>query len=188
MGLFRPYDKAAKATSPATDGDSSPAGGAPKNRPTPTREQAQAARMQALHPKLTKRQAAAQERAASEKRRVQQMEAIDNRPERVLMRNYVDSRRSAAEFTLPAMLLLLVASLVIGGHPVLLLIVWAIVWALLIVAIVSIWWFWQGYKRELAARHPSASTKGMMTQLASRLVMFRRMRVPAPTVKVGEPY
>ena len=188
MGLFRPYDQKNKAPAPATPAAAeTKAGGAPKNRPTPTRQQAQAARKETLHPKLTKREAAAQDRAASEQRRRKDMLAVDNQPERVLMRNYIDARRSPTEFLWPVLMILLAASF-FAKTPTLSFVVMGLMWAMLLVAIVTVWWYWQGYKRELGSRYPSASTKGLVMMFASRMMSFRRIRNPAPTLKPGDTY
>jgi len=160
----------------------------PKNRPTPTRQQAQAARLEAIHPKLTRRQASAQDRAASEKKRQQQMAAADNQPERVLLRNYIDSRISFAQFMWPVMLVLLACSLIAGQVPMLLVVVTGLLWGTVLGCIITFWWFWQGFKRELASRYPGASTKGLMMMMVSRMSMFPRLRQPAPVIKRGDKY
>jgi len=189
VGLFRPYDQ--KDKSPATAAPpptETKAGGVPKNRPTPTRQQAEAARKQVIHPKLTRRQAAAQDRAAKEQRQRKDMLAVDNQPERVLMRNYIDARRSPTEFLWPALLVLMAASFFVGSNPTLYFIVFGLMWATMLVAMATCWWFWQGFKRELAARLPRATTKGLVMMFVSRMMMFRRIRNPAPTLKPGDTY
>jgi len=187
VGLFRPYDRGdeAPAATPVTTDNR---GGAAKNKPTPTRRQAQAARMEALHPKLTRRQASAQDRAAAEQRRRKDIAAVENQPERVLMRNFIDARRSPTEFLWPVLLILMAASFFTGTNPTVYLIVFSLMWTALLGSIIICWWYWQGYKRELAARHPNASTKGLVMQFVSRMVSFRRMRNPPPTLKPGDSY
>jgi len=194
VGLFRPYNqKTEQAPAPVSNadahaGDDAHIGGVPKNRPTPTRQQAQAARLEAIHPKLTRRQSSAQDRAASEKKRQQQMAAADNLPERVLLRNYIDSRISFAQFMWPVMLVLLACSLVAGQVPMLLVVVTGLLWGTVLGCIITFWWFWQGFKRELASRYPNASTKGLMMMMVSRMSMFPRLRQPAPVIKRGDKY
>ena len=189
MGLFRPYDQKSKATTPepVVTGDARPAS-APKNRPTPTRSQAQAARQEALHPKLTRRQAAAQDRAASDQLRRKELMATDNKPERVLMRNYIDSRRSPTEFLFPVLLLLMIASMFTVNNQMLYMVVFGLMWGSMLLAAVTIWWFWQGYKRELGARYPHLTSRGLVMQFISRMASFRRMRNPPPTLKPGDSY
>ena len=191
VGLFRPYNqKTEQAPEPVASSDAhvAVAGGVPKNRPTPTRQQAQAARLEAIHPKLTRRQMSTQDRAAADKKRQQQMAAADNLPERVLLRNYVDSRLSFAQFVWGIILLLLVMSIVAGRYPWLVMAVTVLMYATVLATIISVWWFWQGFKRELASRYPSASTKGLLMMMVSRMMMIPRMRQPAPVIKRGDEY
>ncbi|MCL2653267.1 MAG: DUF3043 domain-containing protein [Propionibacteriaceae bacterium] len=194
MGLFRPYDQktsasqAASQPAPEPVAVGAPTTAAPKNRPTPTRQQAQAARMEALHPKLTKRQVTAQDRAAAEKKRTAQMQAEDNKPERVLLRNYVDSRLAITQFILPIMLIVFAGSMGLSKFPAMTMALTIFLYAVVLACVVTCWLFWQGFKRELAERVPSASTKGLLMMLVSRMMMIPRMRQPPPAVKRGESY
>ena len=192
MGLFRPYDQKTPTSAPEPEpvaaATTSAAGTAAKNRPTPTRSQAQAARMDALHPKLTKRQAAAQDRAAAEKKRMTEAQASDNLPERVLLRNYVDARISIVQFILPIMLLCLGGSWAFSRLPVMTLALTIFLYVIVLACVVTCWFFWQGYKRELAARLPHASSKGLVMMLVTRMMMIPRMRQPRPVVQRGEEY
>ena len=192
MGLFRPYDQKtpekAPAPEPAPVATATTVGATPKNRPTPTRSQAQAARMDALHPKLTKRQAAAQDRAAAEKKRVAQMQADDNLPERVLLRNYVDARLSIVQFILPLMLLAVVGTFAVSKSTVMAMALTIFLYVIVLACIVTAFLFWQGYKRELAARLPHASSKGLAMMMVTRMMMIPNMRQPKPVVKRGEKY
>jgi len=192
VGLFRPYDQKtpekAPAPEPAPVATATTVGATPKNRPTPTRSQAQAARMDALHPKLTKRQAAAQDRAAAEKKRVAQMQADDNLPERVLLRNYVDARLSIVQFILPLMLLAVVGTFAVSKSTVMAMALTIFLYVIVLACIVTAFLFWQGYKRELAARLPHASSKGLAMMMVTRMMMIPNMRQPKPVVKRGEKY
>ena len=189
MGLFSPYqreaDKSQDSSAPAV---ATPA----KNRPTPTRKQAQADRMKALHPKITRRQAASLDRDAQEKRRQQQIDALENQPERVLLRNYVDSRWSLSEFMWPVLLILLAASMLVGRyeeeHPEYIMYITALLWAAVMATIVNMWIFWRGYKRELQQYYPGTNTKGLFVILVSRMSMIRRMRNPPAKITRGEDY
>jgi len=194
VGLFRPYEQKTPTSQPASQpapepvAVGAPVTAAPKNRPTPTRQQAQAARMEALHPKLTKRQATAQDRAAAEKKRVAQMQATDNQPERVLMRNYVDSRLAVTQFILPIMLIVFAGSMGLSKYPVMTFALTIFLYVIVLACVVTCWLFWQGFKRELAQRLPHSTTKGLMWIMIPRMMMIPRMRQPAPVVKRGESY
>jgi len=189
VGLFQPYErneeKAAGTTPAAT---STPT----KNRPTPSRKQAQADRMKALHPKITRRQAANLDREAQEKRRQQQINAVENQPERVLLRNYVDSRWTLSEFMWPVLLILLAASLMAGRyeetHPEYIVYITGFLWAAVLATIINMWIFWRGFNRELQQRYPGTNTKGLFVVLVSRMSMVRRMRNPPAKISRGESY
>ena len=192
MGLFRPYDQDAKqasgATAVADDTMTRTPAGAPKNRPTPTRKEAEAARMAALHPRVTRREAKALDRAADNKRKAQQLDAMDNQPERVLLRNYIDSRWSMTEFMWPLLLILLAGSLLGGKWPVLVVGVTLLLYALVLVTIINFWFSWHGFRKELTQRYPGASTKGLLMAMISRMSMIRRVRTPAPAIARGATY
>ena len=144
--------------------------------------------MAARHPKLTRKEMRDADRATDNKRQVQQMAALDARPERVLMRNYVDARWSVLEIMWGVLLVLLAASLVGGSIPLLLLIVTGALWLVVVVGVVNFVFSWHGFKAELASRYPNASSKGLMMAMLSRMAVFRRMRQPAPIIKRGEEY
>ena len=193
MQLFRPYDQDTKPSGQTADVDTPDhrAPGASKNRPTPTREQAQAARMAAIHPKLTRKQKSAADRAVENQKQATRMAALDNRPERVLMRNYVDSRRSILETMWAILLVMLALSMIGGSSPKLALMVLVVtfaLWALIVACFINFIFAWQGFNRQLRERYPGASSKGLMFTMLSRMTVFRRLRQPAPVVKVGESY
>jgi hypothetical protein len=184
VGLFRPY-KQAETAEPVTE---TKVAGTPKNRPTPTRQQALAAREATLHPKLTPRQARAADAAARNKRQAQQAQAVDNQPARVLLRNYIDARWSIAEFLWPVLLLLLIGSFAFGGN---LTVVYSItvgLWAMLIVSVFNFVWSYQGFRAELGRRYPGTTTKGLMLPFVARMMMIRRMRQPPPVIARGADY
>ena len=94
-----------------------------KGRPTPTRKEAEQARKERVRPALTRRESVRRQRehVRSERGRARQaMSAGDERyfpprdkgPERRFVRDYVDSRRTLAEFFLPMILIVLVLSLI----------------------------------------------------------------------------
>ena len=89
VGLF----KSSKNSTPVTpEPPASPGQAARKDRPTPSRREAEAARMARLHPELDPKKAKQINREATDQRRRAQMTAVDNLPERALMRDVVDSR------------------------------------------------------------------------------------------------
>ena len=183
MGLFDRYgQRGAKPAEPEPQADRIVIQRGKKGRPTPTREEAEAARMAALHPKLTKRQAAAQDRQAQQQRQQHAMTKAEERPERVLLRNYLDSRWSLPEFSMPALLLVLVGLLAGSRSTLFATFVTMIFYLFLIACIINCIMYWRGFKAELAERHPSASTKGLVFMMVQRMMSIRRFRTPPPVI------
>ena len=115
MGVFRPYRKDVKSDPAVSD----PPAAEPeqtsqlsqtrrKSGPTPTRRQAEAARMARLNPKLSAKEQRRQAAAGNRERRMAAMEARDATPEKELLRDMIDARWGLGEFLLPAMILVLV--------------------------------------------------------------------------------
>ncbi len=192
MGLFRQYqqrDSAPKPPETVVGDDFARAPGDGKKRvPTPTRAQAEAARRERLHPKLTPKELKKAERDADRKRRGQSLKAFEDKPERVLMRNYVDSRWTITEYMWPVSIVMLVLVIVGSGIPQVLMGVTIGLWVLIGVAAINIWWFWRGFKAELRERYPSAKYQGLLWGMASRMIALRRVRNPGPSIARGESY
>lgn len=218
MGLFRPYKQGQTETEPVKDSggadapvdtpaepdnrtadpvggqqDRRPRGRSPKTGPTPTRAQAEAARMERLHPNLSRKEVRRRNRRAKEERRMSGLEALEKRPERVLLRNYVDSRRTFGEYMMPifvvimALWFILILAIPRQGTAQ----VW-IVNLLTLVMLVTLlgwgfdaWRLWRGAKKELAQHCPGISRKGLLSYLNNRLMTPRRWRNPAPAVQRG---
>lgn len=186
MGLFRPYDPQAKSTPevsdpPASDSDQSKG----KGVPTPTRKQAEAARRQRVNPVLTKKEARVKEREARRANQMKSMAVQDARPERVLLRDYVDARFNVTEILLPVFVLALAASLMANIWPTLVLISTAAVWILLVVAAIDTYMMWRGFRKLLDSKHPNAPTRGLLMLAINRALSIRPWRTPPPRVKRG---
>ncbi|MCL1841970.1 MAG: DUF3043 domain-containing protein [Propionibacteriaceae bacterium] len=153
-----------------------------KGHRTPTRKEAQAARMEMLHPTLTKAQMRAQDREAEAKRRQDALRAADQKPERELLRNYVDARWSVTEFAMPLLLLMFVGMIMASRYPLIAMIDSAIMYLFLIAIVINIFIAWRGFRRELDERLPGTSTKGLFMMLTSRMVALRRWRTPGPAI------
>ncbi|MGH3354425.1 MAG: DUF3043 domain-containing protein [Nocardioidaceae bacterium] len=166
-----------------------------KGRPTPRRSEAEKARKKRMTPPRDRKQAAAlqRERARTEReKRMQAMQSGDERylpardrgPVRRFARDYVDSRRSAGEFLLPALVVILLLSFI--QTP------WAVnatvmAWMLTIVlttldTILLVWRF----GRQLSVRFPDTSTRGAKFYTVLRSSQMRFLRMPKPKVKTGE--
>ena len=182
--------KATGAPAPAVDSPT-PAG-APKQvvrkkeGATPTRRAAEAARMERLHPTLTPKEQRKADAQAKSRARNEAWERVEKSPERQLLRDYVDTRWTVAEFMLPAMILVMAAVMVTMNNVVLSSWISMSLWVLLGFTFINVGIMWRGFKKLLAERHPEASTRGLLMYMFNRSLMIRRFRQPTPRIKRGE--
>ncbi|MFV0451841.1 MAG: DUF3043 domain-containing protein [Propioniciclava sp.] len=156
-----------------------------KSRPTPSRRDAEAARRQRLNPTLSPKEARRRQRALEQVKQRQAMQAMDESPARLLVRDVVDSRWNLGEILLPVLILGLAVGLipVVQQYNAILL---AFVWGYMAAVIIDAWLMWRRVKRLAAERIPHESLKGALMFGVNRQVTTRRRRRPAPRVKVGE--
>ncbi len=159
-----------------------------KNQPTPTRKEAEKQRRERLRPTLTKKERKERERAIARQRSDKAYEQMERQPERVLLRNMVDSRWTLSEFTWPVMFIALAMMLSAAYFPVMAYIANYLVWALMLVIIVEVSVTWWQYKRLLAQRHPHASRRGLVLYMMSRMITMRRFRRPGTELDRGASY
>lgn len=211
MGLFRPYergesakgatsrtliskpDKASQIESdkaePSPVSKSRTVGGK-KQGPTPTRKAAEAARMERLHPKLDKRTARKKARMQSRIAQDERWRKLEELPERVFLRDFVDARWTLLEFTLPGMLIFL-AAMMATSYPALIYFAPYVSMALMVFffcCIVNSFLLWRRFKLELASRLPNATYRGLLMYLLNRSMMIRRFRQPSPRISRGDSY
>lgn len=204
MALFRPYERTNKderqstSTVPEAPKNEPPGTeGAPaqekivvrrreKKGPTPTRREAEAARMERLHPTLSRKEQRKADRQAKFESQAEAWEKVESSPERVLLRDYVDARWTVAEFMMPAMILIMALMMVTMSNPLLSSYIALSLWVILLFAIINIWMMWRGYKKLLAERVPNATTRGLLMYMINRAMMIRRFRRPAPRINRGE--
>ena len=166
-----------------------------KGRPTPTRRDVESARKTfALAPAHSKEEKARQKAAARAARVAQRAAYLrgdenalplrDRGPVKKFVRNYVDSRRSIGEFFLPIIGVVLIISLfpyalsaVIGV---------VLMYTVLFASIVDGILLSRKIKREVTARFPSESLKGIGMYGWLRSTQMRRMRAPKPGVSAGD--
>lgn len=185
MALFRRNSQPA-SPEPTTTLESAPTG--KKDRPTPTRKEAEAARRQRMNTTLSKKQSRA---AASRQSRSERMKTISAReavPEKVLMRDYIDARFNLGEFLLPSVVVILAVTLLGSYWPVVTLIATLAMYLFIIAVFVDGYLMWRGFKKVLAKRLPKASPKGLLMYGMTRSTQIRRFRSPAPRIKRGETY
>lgn len=185
MALFRRNSQPA-TPEPTTTLESAPTG--KKDRPTPTRKEAEAARRQRMNTTLSKKQSRA---AASRQSRSERMKTISAReavPEKVLMRDYIDARFNLGEFLLPSVVVILAVTLLGSYWPAVTLIATMAMYLFIIGVFVDGYLMWRGFKKVLAKRLPKASPKGLLMYGMTRSTQIRRFRSPAPRIKRGETY
>jgi len=166
-----------------------------KGRPTPKRKDAQAStKISSLAPASTKAEKARAKEAARAARISQRaaylrgdesaLPARDRGPEKKLVRNLVDSRRSIGEYFLPVIGFVLILSLIpiaafaLAGI--------LIMYGVLLFSIVDGFFLSRKIKSEVAVRFPNASTKGLGLYGWLRSTQMRRMRAPKPQSKPGD--
>ena len=159
-----------------------------KDRPTPTRREAEAARRQRVNRTLTPKEA---RRLTSQQNREQRMRSLNAReavPERALMRDYVDSRFNLGEFLLPSLVVILALSFLSVTIPRITAITTLVMYLFILAVLFDSFLLWRGFKRVLEQRQPGAPTRGLMMYGVNRASQIRRFRMPAPRVKRGERY
>lgn len=106
----------------------------------------------------------------------------DKGPERRFVRDYVDSRRTLAEFFLPMVLVVLVLSLIRSPQIQLLSTLLWMASLLFVIADLAVIAF--RVKREVRRRFPD-DQRGHRLYAIARATQMRRLRLPKPTVKPG---
>ncbi len=167
-----------------------------KGRPTPSRKEAEAARKARVKPTLTKKEA--RKRARAQQRAAQQSgyQAMvsgdeksfpprDQGPVRRFARDFVDGRRLFAEFFLPVMIVILLLSLL--PFPAVVQYV-TLVWLVGIALVFAeLGWLWWNLKKNLRTRFPEQWSRGDLFYAVMRATQLRRLRLPKPAVKPGQP-
>ena len=166
-----------------------------KGRPTPKRKEVESKRkVSSLAPIVTKDQKRASKAQAREDRLAQRAAYLrgeesalplrDRGPARRFVRNYVDSRRSTGEYFLPTIFVVLVLTLI--QSPVIQLGAIALMYAMLIVAIIDGILLSRKIRKAVLAQFPGTETKGLGMYAWLRSTQMRRLRAPHPQVKPGK--
>jgi hypothetical protein len=177
-----------EATAPVRDAQ------APKGRPTPKRSEAEALRRATVKPATSRKDAARRAKEARRAAMAKQREALvsgderylpvrDRGPVRRFVRDFVDTKWHVAEYFLPIAVVILVMSMLPAQQAVALL-----MWMVVIVMIIfdSVFSALR-LKRALRARYPDESHRGAVAYALMRTLQMRRMRLPKPQIKRGEP-
>ena len=143
--------------------------------------------MARLPPPLTPKQQRKADANSKARARNEAWERVEKSPERQLVRDYVDTRWTVAEFMLPAMILVMAAVMVTMNNVVLSSWISMSLWVLLGLVIINVGIMWRGFKKLLAERHPDAPTRGLLVYMFNRSLMIRRFRQPSPRINRGDP-
>ena len=188
MALFRKSSEAADDRQPEPM-EVGPAGDLrKKDRPTPTRREAEAARRQRVNRTLSKKEARAEAARQNRAARMRSTVARDATPEKALLRDYVDARFNIGEFLLPSLVVILALSFLNTVMPRITVISTIVMYLFILAVLFDGYVMWRGYKRVLAERLPGTPTRGLLMYGMNRMIQIRRFRIPAPRVKRGEKY
>lgn len=168
-----------------------------KNKPTPKRKEAEAARkINALAPATTKegkkrqkelsRSARTEARMAYMRGEESALPARDRGVAKRWVRNYIDSRRTIGEYFMPLIFGVLVLT-VIPNKYVQLIAIFAM-YLVMLYTVISGFFMTRKIRKEVEARFPNESSKGVGMYGFLRSTQMRRMRAPAPQVKRGESF
>lgn len=168
-----------------------------KGRPTPSRKEAEAARKQLMKRPAGRREQMRRERERRNRLRDKQLAALDGRGDsahlpardrgavRALVRDYVDRRRSVAEYMLPILVVILVLSFI--QNPAVMSIVFGMWTVTILATVLDEILLVLGLKRELKRRFEPSEVRGAVTYGVLRSTQMRRTRRPRPAIKRGEP-
>ena len=192
MGLFTPYHRAdepadAQPSGPAASASAPSAQQRKKVVPTPTRKEAEAARMERLHPTLSPAEQRRRDRAARSAGREEQFRKADEQPGRALLRDFLDSRTGMAQWWMPVIMMSLALALAaMYLSPELALIATFVPYLALALLAAHIFLLWRQYKALHAERLPKEPVKGLLVYLINRIISLRKFRTPPPRVKPGD--
>lgn len=188
MALFRRDKPAAPEPEPETLSQPGGSGPAKKDKPTPSRKEAEALRRQRITRQLTPREARRESAAKNRAERLRVAQAREAQPEKALLRDYIDARFSVGQFLLPSLVVILALSFLYQVAPFMTLVSTAAMYLFIFAVILDGVLMWRGFKRVLAQRMPKASSKGLLMYAINRMIQIRRFRMPAPRIKRGDPY
>ena len=155
-----------------------------KNRPTPTRREAEAANRRPLVV-TDKKTARIQEREARRQQAVIKMPVRDRGADRRYIRDFVDARFSLGEVLLPVMLLSLLLSFIKESWA--LLTVFILVYGMIALCVIDAALMWRKLKRQLVAKFGADNLqKGNTMYAVMRAFQMRRGRLPRPMVTRGQ--
>ena len=178
-----------------SESDSKKNTGAKKGKPTPKRKVTET---KTKHSILSPNASKADKKRLKEQTRLRRVEARaafmrgeesalparDRGPARRFVRNYVDSRRSIAEYFL--VLIIFVLFLTIIPNPTIQLFAITLMYSAMLYAAIDGFLLSRRIKKIIAIHYPGEAVRGLGMYAWRRSTQMRRLRAPAPQVKVGE--
>lgn len=186
VGLFRPYTTDNQAPSEVAEVATGTADS--KGSPTPSRKEAEAARRQQLRPTLSKAEKRARERQLNAERNEAAYQRMEASKERVLLRNFIDSRWTISEFAWPVLLISMAVFVAGSWLPTLLNVAVILMWGILLIDLIEVTILWFRFRKLLAERLPGSSRRGLLGYMASRMITMRRLRRPGPAINRGDDF
>ncbi|GER98840.1 hypothetical protein Acor_09040 [Acrocarpospora corrugata] len=197
--MFRRRTQSTTDDSPVPVEDPKAQGTPAKGRPTPKRSEAQGRRRSPVTAPSNRKEAYKQARERDRLTRDRAREGMlrgeekylparDRGPVRKLARDFVDSRRLPGQYFLPAVLLIMLASMVPFPPEIRKWVLTLYTMSLplvMILVLVSSFYVAGRVKKEAAARHPGENLKGVGFYAAMRSSQIRRLRFPKPVVLPG---
>ena len=170
-----------------------PAKGEGKNRPTPSRKEAEAARKARLKPARTRKEINAANRARRAEQGDKMRNAMKTGDERYLplrdkgpvkrfIRDWVDARFTFAEIVLPVLIIALVVPYISMELAMYSQLFTLVVMATVIINLVALRFL---LRKELKRRFPDNDLKGTTYYAIMRSIQIRPLRLPKPQVKIG---
>ncbi|MBW8480823.1 DUF3043 domain-containing protein [Actinomadura parmotrematis] len=167
-----------------------------KGRPTPKRSEAEKRRRKPITAPASRKEAYARmrERQASDRVKVREGMARgddkyllkrDKGPVKRLARDFVDSRRTLSSYLMIVLFVVIVLS-VTPLPPAVQFLFTLLPMIMLVVVVVEGFWISRRVGRLAAERYPDEDRKGAGFYAAMRAAQIRRLRQPAPQVKVGD--
>lgn len=170
-----------------------PGKGEGKNRPTPSRKEAEAARKARLKPTRTRKEV----NAANRSRRTEQGDKMrdamktgderylpvrDKGPVKRFIRDWIDARFTFAEIVLPVLIIALVVPYISIELAMYSQLFTLVVMATVIINLVVVRFL---LRKELKRRFPDENLKGTTYYAIMRSIQIRPLRLPKPQVKIG---
>lgn len=166
-----------------------------KDKPTPKRREAEQARRERVKPALTRREQLRRDRQRMKDQRSRTRQAMAKGDERYFLkrdqgdvrrfiRDYVDSRRTIAEFFLPIIVLVLLTSFI--AIPQVQIFSTLLMLATMFMVIFDLVFLNIRVKREIRSRFPDDDQRGHGLYAVARATQIRKLRLPKPNVRPGD--